>query len=120
MVHAIEYHGELSLNFKTLTPNKNTYIDQGHFPRAVVPPGPKATGIIFARMQDHASEFIVRAGDIVLKTPMKIDADRHCDGKGLGPKPTLITDQSARRILRDLAGLNPDQSELLLSLQPQV
>ncbi|MCA9637147.1 MAG: hypothetical protein KC420_14065 [Myxococcales bacterium] len=49
--------------------------------------------------------------------PLKVDPARHVDGKGFGPGNARCGDTSARHVVDDLVGLNPDAVERLRAIK---
>ena len=74
-------------------------------------------GILFGCIQrgkKRSAEqfFVIRAkygrDDVLVPTPLPLDFDKHTDGKGIF-SPPRFGDGSARRLLGDLAKINPEE-----------
>ena len=92
------------------------FIERTRWPRRVEPPH-QMKGILFGCIQrgkKRSAEqfFVIRAkygrDDVLVPTPLPLDFDKHTDGKGIF-SPPRFGDGSARRLLRDLAKINPEE-----------
>ncbi|HXC24462.1 MAG TPA: hypothetical protein VNU46_00995 [Gemmatimonadaceae bacterium] len=115
MMHALVYYGKLDTNFQQLASDTPSYIDTAGKSKRIR--NTSANGIVFGYMVRGTDEYFgVRANDIVLEYPVRLQSGYHTDGKGFGPNPTLINDVAAQYIINVMARENPGQREHLLNL----
>ena len=115
MLHAMVFHGTMRRNHKRLRSNTSVFWDTSDVKRPL--PETTARGIHFGCMNDGRKILVVKAGPVVLDTPIPWDSKRHTDGKGIiGTQPTTFGHESAARLLDDIARENPGQLVALRSL----
>jgi hypothetical protein len=122
MVHTIIYLGRYGINFEDLKSHPGriaTFVrhDESGGGWPIDPPSPKVNGIVFGYMEKgkeglHSEDafYAVAVGDTVLRNPIKLDRNRHTDGKGFGPAASQFGDAAARVLLDDIIHANPEQA----------
>jgi hypothetical protein len=115
MLHALLYHGPFDLNFARLV-SGTSVLTTSEGASVGIPPRPlQADGIAIGFMDRRAGRFFaVRLqygdDDVVLRSPIGIDAIRHLGGRRLTPTPIVITDDLASSLLDDVIAANPAQA----------
>lgn len=121
MKHGIGYMGRFENNFKNLEPGVSKYQRaDGTFGEVHKCPR-KVDGIFFGHMECSGKRFYcVRVQyhtmDFCMKNPILIDPARHTDGKGFGPSPSYLSDDAARKLLKDMIHANPEQAQKLTAI----
>jgi len=116
--HAIGYLGHYDRSFQSLHPNPREYVrENGSIGRVDERPT-DVNGVFFGYMERQGKTFVaVRAQysdiDVVLETAIPLDPPRHTDGKGFGPNPSRLGDESAGRLLSDMILANPQAADQL-------
>jgi hypothetical protein len=116
MKHTILYRGHISLNFNRLRSDTTKYVtvDGMEMPE----PGKlkSVDGIAFGYMEGRGKEFFaVSVENVILDAPIRIDTDRHTDGKGFPPQGAIFGDESAQRLLADILRANPSRAEEIVA-----
>lgn len=105
-LHAIVYHGKFELNRTRLSPvTHEMRLKDGSIKSL---PVSRAEGIRFGYMTRGKSDFVlVKAGDVVLDTPVALCRSRHMEGKKVAPSPTSVGHAAAANLLSDAIASNP-------------
>lgn len=114
MKHTLIYMGRMSLNFDKLSAATTEWVSESREKRPLDMPAEAVDGIAFGYMETGSKHFAVKIGDVVLGVPLPLESDRHCDGKGFGPKPSQFGDASAQALVADAITCNPKQAEKIL------
>lgn len=115
MRHALMYHGGFETNFARLKPGAATFLGSDGAERALPEWPAEADGLRVGYMEKPGKRFVaVRvmdgASDIVLQQELLMDPPSHLGyGKRFSPEPTIIEDEVARQLLRDIIERNPGQ-----------
>ena len=125
MKHAIRYLGHHDSSFSDLSPESSRYRRKDGTCGSVIPRPASVDGILFGYMECQGKLFeAVRAEygdqDVCLKKPVRLTRPLHTDGKGFGPNPSQFGDQSAKRLLADMASANPEQAERLRAISAEL
>ena len=122
MQHALMYHGGFESNFGRLKPGATTFVGSDGSER-VIPDWPdESDGLRVGYMEKPGKRFVaVRVmddgADVVLEQEMLIDPPSHLGyGKRFSPEPTIIEDEVARQLLRDIIERNPGQRAALSAI----
>lgn len=120
MDHILRFVGRYENNYDSLAPNPEYFVSSTGKKAKVYPPPAGFGGVIFYIMEDMTGPrsigLVVMVESVKLKTPVKIDKNKHADGKGIGPRGSLIGDDSAINLLHDAIDANPDSRALLISI----
>jgi hypothetical protein len=126
MPHALMYHGGFETNFPRLKPGARA-IQGTDGSEHQLPDWPEdADGLRVGYMEKAGKRFVaVRVmddeDDIVLQNELLIDPPSHMGyGKRFSAEPTLIEDDTAKRLLDDIIAKNPDQEVDLLALRARM
>ena len=118
MRHSIGYLGHYDRDFQGLHPGKCDYVRADGTLGKVDERPQNVDGAFFGYMECQGKTFVaVRAQyaevEVILKTPVPLDRQRHTDGKGFGPKPSRFGDESAGHLLADMIAINPSMATQL-------
>jgi hypothetical protein len=109
------YHGGFESNFSRLKPGATTFLGSDGTER-MMPEWPvEADGLRVGYMEKAGKRFVaVRVmtndKDLVLQNELLLDPPSHMGyGKRFGAEPTIIEDEVARQLLRDIIERNPGQ-----------
>ena len=115
MQHALMYHGGFEANFGQLKPGTKTFLGSDGTEHVLQDWPDEADGLRIGYMEKPGKRFVaVRvmddAADIVLEQELLMDPPSHLGyGKRFSPEPTIIEDEVARQLLRDIIERNPGQ-----------
>jgi len=115
MQHALMYHGGFESNFSRLKPGATTFVGSDGAERMIPEWPAEADGLRVGYMEKAGKRFVaVRVltdtADIVLQNELLLDPPSHMGyGKRFSPEPTIIEDEVARQLLRDIIERNPGQ-----------
>lgn len=126
MTHALMYHGGFEANFGKMKSGATTFVGSDGTER-VIPEWPsEADGLRVGYMEKAGKRFVaVRVmdthADIVLEQELLIDPPSHLGyGKRFSPEPTLIEDEVAKHLLRDIIEKNPGQQAELGAIRDRM
>jgi hypothetical protein len=120
------YHGGFEANHGRLKPGATTFLGSDGSER-VIPDWPEeADGLRVGYMEKPGKRFVaVRvmddAADVVLEQELLIDPPTHMGyGKRFSPEPTIIEDDVAKHLLRDIIERNPGQRDELTAIRDRM
>ena len=119
MWHGLMYQGGFERNYAALTPGRNEFLGSDGEPRELPGFPANVDGVRFGYMERRAKRFVLvrvqfEEHDIILQSPVILDALRHLGGQRLSPL-LGIGDDLASQLLDDALAQNPDQmTELAL------
>jgi len=121
MLHAYRYNGAFERNYPRLEPGATSYVATSGRESPLAPWPAEVDGIRVGYMEKKGKKFFAvrlqfEACDIVLETPLALDAERHLGNKRLSPKPILIGDDLASCLLDDIIATNRQQEQDLARL----
>ena len=124
MQHVIRYEGSYERNFGTLRSQGNEYEGEDGG-RHTATPWPKGEGVRFSFMEQPGKRFVavrVQFGpdDVVLRTPVRLDPERHLGGKRFSGQPVTIDDGPAGALFGDILESNRDQEKELRAIRANV
>jgi hypothetical protein len=113
--HGLMYQGAFETNFPALRPGAEDYLatDGSRVPLPAWPD--EVDGVRIGYMERAGKRFLVvrlqfEEHDVVLQTPVVLDALRHLGTRRLAGRPVLIGDDLASALLDDIIETNPEQS----------
>jgi hypothetical protein len=120
------YHGSFESNFSKLKPGAKTFLGSDGSER-VIPDWPdEADGLRIGYMEKTGKRFVaVRVmddkADVILENEMAISPETHMGyGKRFSPEPTIIDDEVAEQLLKDIAKKNPNQRDELKAIRDRM
>jgi hypothetical protein len=122
MQHALMYHGGYEANFGRLKPGITTFLGSDGSERVLQDWPEEADGLRVGYMEKSGKRFVaVRVmddtSDVILEQELLIDPPSHLGyGKRFSPEPTLVEDEVARQLLRDIIERNPGQRKELSAI----
>lgn len=122
MQHALMYHGGFESNFSRLKPGATTFLGSDGTEHMIPAWPDEADGLRVGYMEKAGKRFVaVRVvtdhADLVLENELLLDPPSHMGyGKRFGPEPTVIEDEVARQLLRDIIERNPGQRAALSAI----
>jgi hypothetical protein len=126
MPHALMYHGSFEANFSRMKSGATTFLGSDGEER-VIPDWPdEANGLRVGYMEKTGKKFVaVRVmhgkSDVMLENEMVISPPSHMGhGKRFSPEPTLIDDEPAEQLLKDIAKKNPNQRAELKAIRDRM
>jgi hypothetical protein len=113
MLHSIGYLGQYERDFAAWKTGVRHYRHPDGTLRAIAEKPNKVDGVWFGYMERTGKQFFaVRAQyddvDVSVKRPVLLIPSRHTDGKGFGPQAARFGNESAHRLLADMAKENPE------------
>jgi hypothetical protein len=126
MPHALMYHGGFEVNFPSLKPGARSFLGSDGKERVLGEWPDEADGLRVGYMERAGKRFVaVRVmddqADVVLTNELLIDPPIHMGyGKRFGAEPTVIQDDSAKRLLDDIITKNPDQAAELEAMRARM
>ena len=122
MEHGLMYHGGFERNFRQLRAGTASCIGSDGREHALPAWPEEVDGLRFGYMERAGKKFVaVRVmdddTDLVLQNPMLIDPSKHMgSGKRFSAEATVIGDEMARALLRDIIAVNPMQKRELTAI----
>jgi hypothetical protein len=126
MTHALMYHGSYESNFGRLKSGDTTFVGSDGSEKAIPEWPVEADGLRVAYMEKAGKRFVaVRVmddeADVVLEQELLIDPPTHMGyGKRFSPEATLIDDEVAKHLLRDIIEKNPGQRAELTAIRERM
>ena len=126
MPHALMYHGGFEANFSNMKSGAKTFISTDGSERAIPDWPAEADGLRIGYMEKAGKKFVaVRVmhgkADVMLENEMVISPPSHMGhGKRFSPEPTLIDDEPAQQLLKDIAKKNPNQRAALKAIRDRM
>src|SRR5688500_6702217 len=126
MRHALKYHGGFERNFERLQGGARSFLGTDGKEHAFGEWPDEAEGLRFGYMERAGKKFVAVTvgddeGEIVLTTPATIEQAQHMGfGKRFGAEPTLVEDETAFVLLRDIIARNPAQAKELQAMRDRV
>ena len=120
------YHGAFESNFKRMKSGAKTFLGSDGSEHAI-PEWPKeANGLRIGYMEKAGKKFVaVRVmhgkSDVMLENEMVISPPTHMGyGKRFSAEPTIIDDEPAQQLLKDIAKKNPNQRAELKAIRDRM
>ena len=120
------YHGAFESNFSRMKPGAKTFLGSDGAER-VIPAWPaEADGLRIGYMEKAGKKFVaVRVmhgkSDVMLENEMVISPPAHMGyGKRFSAEPTIIDDEPAEQLLKDIAKKNPNQRAELKAIRDRM
>lgn len=120
------YHGAFEANFSSMKPGAKTFLGSDGSNK-VIPDWPEeATGLRIGYMEKAGKKFVaVRVmygkSDVMLENELVITPATHMGyGKRFSPEPTIIDDEHAQQLLKDIAKKNPNQRAELKAIRDRM
>jgi hypothetical protein len=126
MPHALMYHGGFEANFSNMKSGAKTFISTDGSEVAIPAWPAEADGLRIGYMEKTGKKFVaVRVmhgkADVMLENEMVISPPSHMGhGKRFSPEPTLIDDEPAQQLLKDIAKKNPNQRVALKAIRDRM
>ena len=126
MPHALMYHGAFESNFSRMKSGAKTFLGSDGTEH-VIPDWPKeANGLRIGYMEKAGKKFVaVRVmdakADVMLENELVITPAAHMGyGKRFSAQPTIIDDEPAQQLLKDIAKKNPNQRAELKAIRDRM
>ena len=120
------YHGAFESNFSRMKSGATTFIGSDGSER-VIPDWPaEANGLRIGYMEKAGKKFVaVRVmhgkSDVMLENELVISPPSHMGyGKRFSAEPTIIDDEPAEQLLKDIAKKNPNQRAELKAIRDRM
>ena len=120
------YHGGFEANFSRMKSGATTFFGSDGSER-VIPEWPdEADGLRIGYMEKAGKKFVaVRVmddkADVMLENELAISPASHMGhGKRFSPEPTIIDDEPAQQLLKDIAKKNPNQRAELKAIRDRM
>lgn len=120
------YHGGFEANFSRMKSGATKFLGSDGSER-VIPEWPdEADGLRIGYMEKAGKKFVaVRVmddkADVMLENELIISPPSHMGhGKRFSPEPTLIDDEAAQQLLKDIAKKNPNQRAELKAIRDRM
>ena len=126
MPHALMYHGGFEANFSNMKSGAKTFISTDGSEVAIPDWPAEVDGLRIGYMEKAGKKFVaVRVmhgkSDVMLENEMVITPASHMGhGKRFSPEPTVIDDEPARQLLKDIAKKNPNQRAALKAIRDRM
>lgn len=126
MPHALMYHGSFEANFSRMKSGATTFLGSDGAERAIPEWPDEADGLRIGYMEKAGKKFVaVRVmhgkADVMLENEMVISPPSHMGhGKRFSPEPTVIDDEPAEQLLKDIAKKNPNQRAELKAIRDRM
>ena len=120
------YHGAFESNFSRMKPGASTFLGSDGKERAIPDWPAEADGLRIGYMEKTGKKFVaVRVmhgkSDVMLENEMVITPATHMGyGKRFSPEPTIIDDEVAEQLLKDIAKKNPNQRAALKAIRDRM
>jgi hypothetical protein len=126
MTHALMYHGGFEANFGRMKAGDTTFVGSDIAEKPLPDWPDEADGLRIGYKEKAGKRFVaVRVmdadADVMLEQELLIDAPTHMGyGKRFSPEPTLIEDEVAKHLLRDIIEKNPGQGAELKAIRDRM
>jgi hypothetical protein len=126
MPHALMYHGGFEANFSRMKSGATTFVGTDGTEHKIPDWPAAANGLRIGYMEKAGKKFVaVRVmhgkSDVMLENEMVISPPSHMGhGKRFSPEPTLIDDEPAQQLLKDIAKKNPNQRAELKAIRDRM
>lgn len=120
------YHGSFEANFSRMKSGATTFLGSDGAERAIPEWPDEADGLRIGYMEKAGKKFVaVRVmhgkADVMLENEMVISPPSHMGhGKRFSPEPTVIDDEPAEQLLKDIAKKNPNQRAELKAIRDRM
>ena len=120
------YHGGFEANFSRMKSGATTFLGSDGKEVAIPQWPSEANGLRIGYMEKAGKKFVaVRVmhgkSDVMLENEMVISPPSHMGhGKRFSPEPTLIDDEPAQQLLKDIAKKNPNQRAELKAIRDRM
>lgn len=121
MLHGYRYNGAFERNYPRLQPGSTTYLATSGRESELVPWPDGVDGLRVGYMEKKGKKFFAvrlqfEECDLVLDTPLALDAERHLGNKRLSPEPIVVGDDLVSCLLDDIIATNRQQESDLARL----
>ena len=126
MPHALMYHGAFESNFSRMKSGAKTFVGSDGSEHAIPAWPAEANGLRIGYMEKTGKKFVaVRVidgkSDVMLENEMVITPATHMGyGKRFAAEPTIIDDEHAEQLLKDIAKKNPNQRAELKAIRDRM
>ena len=126
MTHALMYHGGFEANFGRMKAGDTTFVGSDGSVKPMNDWPDEADGLRVGYMEKAGKRFVaVRVmddeADVMLDQELLIDPPTHMGyGKRFSPEPTIIDDEVAKHLLRDIIEKNPGQVAELKAIRDRM
>lgn len=120
------YHGAFESNFSRMKSGATTFLGSDGSERTIPEWPDEADGLRIGYMEKTGKKFVaVRVihgkVDVMLENEMVISPPTHMGyGKRFSPEPTIIDDEAAEQLLKDIAKKNPNQRTELKAIRDRM
>jgi hypothetical protein len=120
------YHGAFESNFSRMKSGATTFLGSDGSERTIPEWPDEADGLRIGYMEKTGKKFVaVRVihgkADVMLENEMVISPPTHMGyGKRFSPEPTIIDDEAAEQLLKDIAKKNPNQRTELKAIRDRM
>lgn len=120
------YHGGFEANFSKMKSGASHFVGSDGAERAIPEWPAEADGLRIGYMEKAGKRFVaVRVmhdnADVMLGNELLIDPPSHMGyGNRFSPEPTVIEDDTAKRLLNDIIEKNPDQRSELKAIRDRM
>ena len=126
MPHALMYHGGFEANFSRMKSGSTTFLASDGSER-VIPDWPdQVNGLRIGYMEKAGKKFVAvrvmdNKADVMLENEVVITPASHMGyGKRFSAEPTVIDDEPAQQLLKDIAKKNPNQRDALKAIRDRM
>ena len=126
MPHALMYHGSYEANFSRMKSGATTFLGSDGAERKIPDWPDEVDGLRVGYMEKAGKRFVaVRVmddkADVMLENAMIISPPSHMGhGKRFSAEPTIIDDEPAQQLLKDIAKKNPNQRAELEAIRDRM
>lgn len=126
MPHALMYHGGFEANFSKMKAGATTFVGSDGKEKKIPDWPAEANGLRIGYMEKAGKKFVaVRVmhgkSDVMLENEMVISPPSHMGyGKRFSAEPTIIDDEPAEQLLKDIAKKNPNQRAELKAIRDRM
>jgi hypothetical protein len=120
------YHGGFEANFSRMKSGSTTFLGSDGSER-VIPAWPdEANGLRIGYMEKAGKKFVAvrvmdNKADVLLENELVISPPTHMGhGKRFSAEPTIIDDEPAQQLLKDIAKKNPNQRAELKAIRDRM
>jgi hypothetical protein len=120
------YHGGFEANFSRMKSGATTFVGSDGTEHKIPDWPAEANGLRIGYMEKAGKKFVaVRVmhgkSDVMLENEMVISPPSHMGhGKRFAPEPTVIDDEPAQQLLKDIAKKNPNQRAELKAIRDRM
>ena len=126
MRHALMYHGSYEANFSSMKSGATTFVGSDGAERKIPDWPAEVDGLRIGYMEKTGKRFVAvrvmdKKSDVMLENAMVISPPTHMGyGKRFSAEPTVIDDEHAQQLLKDIAKKNPNQQAQLKAIRDRL